>query len=70
MSGSPILSPNGAAIGVCCTGSHRGGKSDDGDNPYCAEGGPNPRLMLHLPAGLLRELTTDPDEVSAKEAAE
>ena len=47
MSGSPILTAEGAAIGVVCVS---GGGPDD---EMHTEGGPNPRLAWHLPAGLL-----------------
>jgi hypothetical protein len=45
MSGSPIMSPEGAAIGVVCISS--GGSYDH------REGGPNPALAAHLPAWIL-----------------
>ena len=48
MSGSPILSDDGA-IGVVCVG---GGTNIE----VQTEGGPNPSLTHHLPAGLLRDL--------------
>lgn len=48
MSGSPIVSDDGA-IGVVCVG---GGP----DMEVQTEGGPNPRLTHHLPAGLLRDM--------------
>src|SRR5262249_23258795 len=44
MSGSPIILPDGSAVGVVCTGVE--GK---------AEGGPNPSLFANLPAWLVRE---------------
>ena len=48
MSGSPILTPEGAAIGVVCVSS--GNQSDSaGDR----KGGPNPALFAQLPAWLL-----------------
>jgi hypothetical protein len=48
MSGSPIVLPNGAAVGVVCTseGSHGGGGR---------EGGPNPMLTANLPGWLLEQ---------------
>jgi Trypsin-like peptidase domain len=50
MSGSPVISPDGAAIGVVCTSAsttedHRG-----------MGGGPNPELAAQLPGWLLRAL--------------
>jgi len=49
MSGSPIIAPNGRAIGVVCTSS---GLRDDGDDHR--EGGPNPYLPANLPGWLVR----------------
>jgi hypothetical protein len=49
MSGSPILDGNGAVIGVI---SCSGGKDD-------TEGGPNPRLVHHLPIWLVDELQNE-----------
>jgi hypothetical protein len=46
MSGSPILGDDGAAIGVLTL------SSGSGDQPH-TEGGPNPRLVYHLPARFL-----------------
>jgi hypothetical protein len=45
MSGSPMVLPDGSAVGVVCTSenSHSGGR----------EGGPNPMLSAHLPGWLL-----------------
>jgi hypothetical protein len=43
MSGSPIISEDGAALGVVCIGTG-------------SEGGPNPRLTHHLPAWLVAEV--------------
>ena len=45
MSGSPIVLPDGSAVGVVCTSeeSHSGGR----------EGGPGPTLSAHLPGWLL-----------------
>jgi hypothetical protein len=50
MSGSPILAEDGRAVGVVSTAGER-----DEDEQY-TEGGPNPRLAVHLPGWLLREL--------------
>ena len=50
MSGSPILTENGTAIGVVCLG---GTTSQDAP---CYEGGPNPRLMGNLPGWFLNVL--------------
>jgi hypothetical protein len=55
MSGSPILSDDGAAIGVVVTGSNRRAE-DDG---VCTEGGPQPVLTRNLPAWLLWEFCGD-----------
>ena len=49
MSGSPILTDDGAAIGVMCT-------SDSANSEASTEGGPNPRLASHLPGWLLQEI--------------
>jgi hypothetical protein len=49
MSGSPIVSAAGAAIGVICTS---GGTKRD----HHTGGGPNPELAAQLPAWLLRRL--------------
>ncbi len=43
MSGSPIVSADGKAIGIVCTGNGRGGMD-----------GPNPNLTVHLPGWLVR----------------
>jgi hypothetical protein len=51
MSGSPILDEAGAAVRVFCTSS--GGIRDH------REGGPQPALTAHLPAGILRDLTSE-----------
>jgi hypothetical protein len=48
MSGSPVISPDGHAIGICCAS----GQSDDGQ----FEGGPNPRLLSNLPGWILRDV--------------
>src|SRR5262245_9281897 len=45
MSGSPIMSKAGAAIGVVCNSRQTG-----------HEGGPNPRLAAHLPGWMLRQM--------------
>jgi hypothetical protein len=47
MSGSPIVLPDGSAVGVACLSedAHAGGR----------EGGPNPMLAAHLPGWLLAE---------------
>jgi hypothetical protein len=45
MSGSPILTYDGTAIGVLCT--------SGGTGEVHTEGGPNPRLMYHLPTRFL-----------------
>ncbi len=52
MSGSPIMSPEGAAIGVVCNSS--GGSFDHHG------GGPNPELAAHLPAWILPTLGRGP----------
>ncbi len=49
MSGSPVLSHDGAAVGVVCSSA---GRPEEGHS----EGGPNPRLTHHLPGWLLQEL--------------
>ncbi len=49
MSGSPIITDNGSAIGIVCISSSAG----MGHNG----GGPNPRLTHNLPGWLLRELS-------------
>jgi Trypsin-like peptidase domain len=46
MSGSPIVLPDGSAVGVVCTSEEGGGGR---------EGGPNPMLTAHLPGWLLEE---------------
>ncbi|MGE5158767.1 MAG: hypothetical protein ACM3OF_11540 [Gemmatimonas sp.] len=51
MSGSPIITESGAAIGVVCLS---GGGGDDLDK--YTEGGPNPWLMGNLPGWLLAPL--------------
>jgi hypothetical protein len=52
MSCSPILLPDGGAVGVLCTGHQR----DDGANAPLDSGtaGPNPMLLDQLPAWLVR----------------
>lgn len=50
MSGSPILADDGSALGIVCTSSHRG------DSESSTEGGPNARLVSHLPGWLLQEI--------------
>jgi hypothetical protein len=49
MSGSPIIAPDGTAIGVVCLSSETGGQD-------AREGGPNPRLTGNLPGWLLKNL--------------
>jgi hypothetical protein len=49
MLGSPIVSADGAAVGICCAS---GVSSSEDQNA----GGPNPRLFRDLPARLLRDL--------------
>jgi hypothetical protein len=46
MSGSPIILPDGSAVGIVCV-------STEGENPAAA--GPNPMLAANLPAWLLEE---------------
>jgi hypothetical protein len=53
MSGSPIVTDDGTAIGIVCIG------SSIGDAPQTS-GGPNPRLLHHLPGWLLQKVTTAP----------
>jgi hypothetical protein len=48
MSGSPIISDDGAAIGIVCVS---GGTAGTGRH---TSGGPNPRLAHHLPGWVLR----------------
>jgi hypothetical protein len=50
--GSPIILPDGGAVGVLCTGDQR----DDGANAPLdtGTGGPNPMLFDQLPAWLAR----------------
>ena len=52
MSGSPIVTSDGSAIGICVTGT---GILVAG-SIVATEGGPNPRLTYHLPGWFLREL--------------
>jgi hypothetical protein len=58
MSGSPIITEGGKAIGIVCIGSEVH-PEDDGterlDRP--TEGGPNPRLMGNLPGWFLKKLS-------------
>jgi hypothetical protein len=49
ISGSPIVVPDGTAIGVVCLGSETGGQ-------VAREGGPHPRLTGNLPGWLLKNL--------------
>jgi hypothetical protein len=49
MSGSPILTDDGLAVGIVCLS---GGTSE-----VHTAGGPNPRLLYNLPGWLLRQLT-------------
>ena len=51
MSGSPIIADDGTAIGIVCIG------SSIGDAPQIS-GGPNPRLLHHLPGWLLQKVAT------------
>ena len=50
MSGSPVVSPEGAAIGIVCT------SVSTTENDHGTGGGPNPELAAQLPAWLLRDL--------------
>jgi hypothetical protein len=62
MSGSPILSKEGTAIGLVCLGTH---SVSDGE-PLTAkdiEGGPNPRLMGNLPAWFLATLAVSSSSI-------
>ena len=56
MSGSPIILPDGGAVGVVCTGNQR--DDDDANAPLDTgpggTGGPNPLLFDQLPAWLAR----------------
>jgi hypothetical protein len=54
MSGSPILSPDGKAIGLISVGGGRSGGGPPEERMHI-EGGPNPRLVHHLPGWLLRQ---------------
>jgi hypothetical protein len=49
MSGSPVVSPEGAAIGIMCCSSGTGLDVEEH-----TDGGMNPRLVDHLPGWLLR----------------
>lgn len=49
MSGSPVVSPEGAAIGIMCCSSGTGPDVEEH-----TDGGMNPRLVDHLPGWLLR----------------
>jgi hypothetical protein len=49
MSGSPIVTENGKAIGVACL-------SSGGDDLHHREGGPNPCLMRNLAGWFLKML--------------
>ena len=51
MSGSPIMSDEGAAIGIVAASGGVAGSSE----PH-TEGTPNPRLIIDLPGWLLREV--------------
>jgi hypothetical protein len=55
MSGSPIILPDGSAVGVVCISSGTilpdGSAGSEGDR----EGGPNPLLCANLPTWLVRE---------------
>ena len=52
MSGSPIILPDGGAVGVLCTGDQR---DDRANAPLdTGTGGPNPMLFDQLPAWLAR----------------
>jgi hypothetical protein len=59
MSGSPIVADDGSAIGVVCTA---GGINGD-EAP--TEGGPNPRLVYHLPARFLCPARDPPSDALA-----
>jgi hypothetical protein len=52
MSGSPIITADGAAIGLVCL--------SGGTGKVHTEGGPNPRLMGNLPGWLLKMLRSTP----------
>lgn len=54
MSGSPILSPTGEAVGVICNGSPKG--LPDLDAPPPPDGYNNPCLIMTLPARLLNRM--------------
>jgi hypothetical protein len=54
MSGSPVVSADGAAIGVACTG------GEDGAGTPAAWQGPNPSLVRNLPGWLLAECRRQP----------
>jgi hypothetical protein len=56
MSGSPILLPDGGAVGVLCTGNQRDDDDADAqlDTGPGGIGGPNPLLFDQLPAWLAR----------------
>jgi hypothetical protein len=53
MSGSPILSDDGSAVGIVVAG---GGTELDDDEDAPTEGGPDPWLVGNLPGWLLREI--------------
>ncbi len=53
MSGSPVLSDDGSAIGVVCTSAGTGGS----DQPH-TEGRNNPRLMGNLPGWCIKSLAS------------
>jgi hypothetical protein len=55
MSGSPILAPNGWAIGVCVSGNGEEDDPTDSEDGIISESGPEPCLIHHLPGWLLRE---------------
>jgi hypothetical protein len=57
MSGSPILSCAGGAIGMVCTSLEAEGYGASG-----REGGPNPRLAMNLPGWMLAETLRARDE--------
>ena len=57
MSGSPILSASGSAIGVLCAGSHTG------NSKLCREGGPQAVLSRNLPVWLWRSLASRRNKV-------
>ena len=59
MSGSPIITEDGKAIGIVCIGNEVHPEGDELTEPlhHPTEGGPNPRLMGNLPGWLLKKLS-------------